>query len=248
MTRIIVLQHVAYEILGTMNPLLKDMGIRIKYVNFDRHPHAEPNIQGYDGLVILGGPMNVDQVGQHPHLKTEINVIQQAMSAQIPILGICLGAQLIAKANGAAVTKQLVPEIGWYALQPTDAAGEDPLLQHLQATEMIFQWHGDTFAIPHNAVHLVKGNDCLNQAFRIGDNIYGLQFHLEVDASMIERWLNVAVNKSELTKLQGKIDPEVIRAQTLRYIERSMQLSKLVFTEFCKLVGKVHPPMSFSSR
>jgi GMP synthase (glutamine-hydrolysing) len=248
MARIIVLQHVPYEILGTMNPLLKQMGIRIKYVNFGRHPHAVPNVEGYHGLVILGGPMNVDQVAHYPHLETEIKVIQHAMRLQIPILGICLGAQLIAKANGAKVEKHSCTEIGWYPLEKTAAGEQDPLLCHMNSQETIFQWHGDTFAIPDNAQHLVRGHTCENQAFRIGDNVYGFQFHLEVDAAMIERWLNVAVHKAELSKLEGQIDPAIIRAEIPKYIDRSMALSKLVFTEFCKLVGKTHPPVSFTSR
>lgn len=248
MAKIIVLQHVPYEILGTINPLLKQLGIRIKYVNFGRHPHAAPRIKGYDGLVILGGPMNVDQVDLHPHLLTEVKLIKEAMRAQVPILGICLGAQLIAKANGASVRKHSCTEIGWYTVEPTDDGCKDTLLRHFAKQERVFQWHGDTFDIPKNAVQIAEGTSCKNQAFRIGNNIYGLQFHLEVDAAMIERWLNVAAHKVELSGLQDQIDTAVIRAEIPRYIERSQALSKLVFMEFCKMVGKEHPPISLNSR
>lgn len=246
MAKIIVLQHVPYEILGTINPLLKQLGIRIKYVNFGRHPHAAPSITGYDGLVILGGPMNVDQVKMYPHLQREVMLIKAAMRAQVPILGICLGAQLIAKANGAQVQKHSCTEIGWYSVKPTAAGRQDTLLGHFAEQEQVFQWHGDTFDIPTNAVMIAEGETCKNQAFRIGDNIYGLQFHLEVDAAMIERWLNVAANKTELNTTQ--IDPVAIRAEIPKYIERSKALSKNVFMEFCKMVGKEHPPISLVSR
>src|SRR6056297_3056447 len=106
MARIIVLQHVAFEILGTMNPLFKQQGISIRYINFSREPDARPRLDGYDGLVILGGPMSVNESHLYPHLKFEMELIKQAMKQQMPILGICLGAQLIAKANGAAIKKK----------------------------------------------------------------------------------------------------------------------------------------------
>lgn len=167
MAKIIVFQHVPFEILGTMNPLFKQQAIRIKYVNFGRHPDSHPNILGYDGLVVLGGPMNVDEVEQYPHLDTEIKCIRQAMANNIPILGICLGAQLIAKANGAKVKKNIQKEIGWYDVTPTEAGELDPLIKHFNGSEKIFQWHGDTFELPENAVHLASSKLCNNQAFRI---------------------------------------------------------------------------------
>ena len=97
MKKLLVCQHVPFEILGTLNPMLKSAGLRIQYVNFGRHPDARPDLGGYDGLVILGGPMNVGQVEAYPHLATELEMVRQALEMDIPTLGICLGAQLIAK-------------------------------------------------------------------------------------------------------------------------------------------------------
>ena len=111
------------------------------------------------------------------------------------MLGICLGAQLIAKTLGAAVYPNQEKEIGWYDVSPTDHAQNDPLLGPFSATEKIFQWHGETFDIPQSTRHLAFSSLCANQAFRYGDNVYGFQFHLEVDEPMIHRWLRVAENQ-----------------------------------------------------
>src|ERR1041385_5239346 len=120
--RLLVLQHVAHEILGTLDPLLKRAGFRIRYINFSRHPDAQPSVDGYDGLVILGGPMSVDDSDRLPHLVTEMHLIEQAMKRDLPVLGICLGAQLIAKTLGAAVYPNREKEIGWYDVAPSDDA------------------------------------------------------------------------------------------------------------------------------
>lgn len=248
MKKIMVFQHVAYEILGTLNPLLKDAGFRIKYVNFGRHPQMEPSLEGYDGLIILGGPMNVDQHHQHPHLSYEVRVIKHAIKKDIPILGICLGAQLIAKALGARVYPNTEKEIGWYPLSLTEAGKKDPVLGSFQETEKIFQWHGDTFEIPESAILLASSPLCTHQAFRYQDKIYALQFHLEVDQAMIERWLNVPAHKEEIKSLGGKVDVEKIRQQTSLNIERLKILSEQSFSSFVRLFGTTKKYQRLPSR
>lgn len=237
MKKILVCQHVAYEILGTLNPLFKDNGFRIRYVNFSRHPDLKPTLENYQGLVILGGPMNLGQTDTYRHLLHEIEMIEYAMEKGIPTLGICLGAQLIAKALGAEVGSNREKEIGWYDVSLTKEGKKDPIFSHFDGTEKIFQWHGDTFKIPQGAVHLASSPSCANQAFRFGDSVYGFQFHLEVDEPMIARWLEVPLHLNELDKLKGKIDPENIRQETPLYIDRLKDLSRKTFTEFIKLIG-----------
>ena len=236
--KILVFQHVAHEILGTLNPTLKDAGFRIRYVNFGRHPDAVPEIDRYQGLVVLGGPMNVDQVREYPHLETEVRAIEQAMQRRIPILGICLGAQLIAKALGSSVNESPEKEIGWYEVTPTAEAQSDPLLGHLGEKEQIFQWHGDAFTTPKSAVHLASSAGCNGQAFRYDDNVYGFQFHLEVDEPLIERWLHVPHHERELHALKGDSGANEIRQATKCNMPRLSEIADRTFREFVQLFGE----------
>ncbi len=236
MRRLLVFQHVPYEILGTLDPLLRDAGFRIRYVNFGRYPDIRPDISRYNGLVVLGGPMNCDQSDRFPHLTTEVELIREAIAGGLPVLGICLGSQLIARALGARVYKNPVKEIGWYNLEPTKAGRKDPLFTHFQSSQKIFQWHGDTFDIPHGAVHLATSPDCPNQAFRYADNVYGLQFHLEVDEPLINRWLSTPAHIRELESLGDHPHrTDKIRRDTAEYAEQSVQLGNRVFGEFAQL-------------
>ena len=128
------------------------------------------------------------------------------MEQRRPILGICLGAQLIARAMGAAVYSNRANEIGWYDLRFTDAAAGDPLFQGL-SVETVFHWHGETFDLPPGAELLASSDLCRNQAFRLGDRVYGLQFHLEVTPEMIADWCTQDDNCGDLRELQSVIDP-----------------------------------------
>lgn len=237
MKKLLVLQHVAHELLGTLNPLLKRAGFRIRYVNFARHPDAQPSLDGYAGLIVLGGPMSVNDSNRLPHLGTELKLIEEAMRRDIPVLGICLGAQLIAKTLGAAVYQNREKEIGWYDVSPTTDASSDPLLTPLQTTEKIFQWHGETFDIPNSARHLAFSSFCANQAFRYGTNVYGFQFHLEVDEPMIHRWLKVPENQREISTLRGDHHVEQIYSETPQHMPRLGEISERVFRAFIDLFG-----------
>lgn len=248
MKKLLVCQHVAYEILGTLDPMLRNAGFRIRYVNFSREPDARPRVDRYHGLVVLGGPMCLDEIGSYPHLETEVALIREAVRAEIPVLGICLGAQLLARALGAGVRRNPEKEIGWYDVSVTDEGRRDPLFERFGESEKIFQWHGDTFEIPDGAVRLAGSASCANQAFRYGESAYGFQFHLEVDEPLIERWLNVPIHVAELEALGGKIDPEVIRRETPGNIERLFELSRFAFGAFIELLGHRRRHRVLSSR
>lgn len=235
MRRLLVFQHVPFEILGTLHALLKARGFRLRYANFGRHPEARPDVTRYNGLVVLGGPMSVDDTERHPHLAVEVACIRQAIDRGLPVLGICLGAQLIAKALGARIYANAVKEIGWYEVFPTLAAQDDPLFKDFGAVEKIFQWHGDAFDLPTGAVHLASSRTCSYQAFRYGTTVYGLQFHLEVDERLIERWLTVPEHCAELAQERGRTDPETIRCETTLYIQQSRGISDRVFSRFIDL-------------
>lgn len=237
MRKIIVFQHVAHEILGTLNPLLKSEKFRVRYINFHRTPEIRPTIDKYNGLVILGGHMGVYEAERYKHIKVEMELIEQALKKQIPILGICLGAQILAHVLGANVRKHTEKEIGWCDVHLTAEGKKDRLLEHFKPHEKIFQMHGDTFDIPKTAVHLAKSQICEGQAFCYKDKAYGLQFHLEVDGPMIKRWLKMPHNLKELESSNGKYSLQTIESETEKYLAHSVDLSTRTFSNFIKMFG-----------
>jgi GMP synthase (glutamine-hydrolysing) len=238
MSRLLVFQHVAAEPLGTLDPLIRRRGHRIRFVNFERDPDAQPNIDRYRGLVVLGGPMNVEDQGHRPHLRTELRVIEQALRQGKPVLGICLGAQLLAHVLGAPVRRHERPEIGWYDLHLTDAGQADPMLGKLAPRTPVFQWHGYTFDLPEGAVQLARTDTCEQQAFRWGDSAYGLQFHPEVDEPLIERWLEKPEHADELCHPALPHGRETIREHTRERAAPLQQQAAPAFEAFLDLVGR----------
>jgi GMP synthase (glutamine-hydrolysing) len=233
MRKLLVFQHVPYEPLGTLDRQFRAAGFRIRYVNFHRQPDARPDVRRYHGLVVLGGPMAADAADRHPHLAVERGAIADAVGARIPVLGICLGAQLIAACLGGRTLRRAAREIGWVDVSPTDAGRADPLFSHFERQEKIFQWHSDTFTLPPGATHLVSSALCAHQAFSYGESVYGLQFHLEADGALIERWLRTPQYLAELAEGGGMTADDVHR-QTLRFAHRSTALSTAVFGEFIR--------------
>ncbi len=227
--KILVFQHVPYEPLGTLDPLLKESGFRIRYVNFGRDPHVRPSLDRYAAVIVLGGPMNADQIDSHPNLITEVDILREALDRDMSVLGICLGAQLLAKALGGSGRRNPTREIGWYDVELTQQGREDPVLSTFATRQEVFQWHEDGIELPQGAVHLASSPASRVQAFRWGEHAYGLQFHLEVDSSLVERWLTVPSHQATLVEEQGQIDPAVIRARTRDSIGALQDLSRRTF-------------------
>jgi len=176
--------------------------------------------------------MNSDQIDAHPNLITEIEIIREAVSRDMSVLGICLGAQLIAKALGGTVSRSATREIGWYDIALTSDGACDPVLSRFASVQQVFQWHEDGILLPPGAVHLASSDACNVQAFRHGKHIYGFQFHLEVNQSLIERWLTVPANQRVLQDEAGHIDPDVIRTQTAKLVHDLEHLSQATFSRW----------------
>lgn len=169
-----VLQHVPYEGLGSMRRYLERRGADIEFVHLWRGDPL-PALSECDLLIAMGGPMSVTDFDQHDWLRAETDFIAEAIQTDKPVLGVCLGAQLIAQAMGARVDRNRQEEIGWFEVQGMQAPGCFGFPSSFPA----FHWHGDTYALPPGAVQLARSAACEQQAFQLGRRVIGLQFHLE---------------------------------------------------------------------
>jgi GMP synthase (glutamine-hydrolysing) len=231
---ILVLQQVAHERLGSLEDHFRQAGLAWRYVELYREVPPRLDLDRAAGLVVLGGPMNVDEVDKYPFLAREIGWIQEAVDQGIPFLGVCLGSQLLAKALGAKVYPNEVKEIGWYEIELTAEGLADPLLVGSQPRETVFQWHGDTFDLPPGAVHLAWSSQCRHQMFRYGRAAYGVQFHVEMTPQMVHAWLGEPDNCNELSRLDY-IDPAGIRANTPACFPRMQSFAKRLLPRFAAL-------------
>jgi GMP synthase-like glutamine amidotransferase len=202
--RVLAFRHVPFESLGLIEPALRTRHIEVDYADLYQTGALPPDIAVYDALIFLGGPMSVND--DLAFLRREMEFIRQATERRQPILGICLGAQLIARALGAAVRRNPASEIGWYDLHFTEAAAGDRLFHGL-FRETVFHWHGETFDLPPGAELMASSARCRNQAFRIGEAVSALQFHLEVTPEMIADWCVQDENCGDVRELKEVIDP-----------------------------------------
>ena len=238
MTKLLVIQHVPHERLGTFEEAFRRAGCSIMPLNTYDPTSAWPSLEAFQGLVIMGGPQSVCEQATYPYLTKELQLLRDILTRHLPILGVCLGAQLLAAALGATVTKNPDKEIGWYPLMREPDADGDALFEPFGQTETVFQWHGDTFALPKGAVRLASSPLCHEQAFRYRDHVWGLQFHVEVTEAMIRAWMQTPVNKAELASLKGVIDPMAIRRQSPQHVERLKELANHVAATFARITQR----------
>lgn len=193
----LVLKHIAIEGPGTLGDFLIKKGINLTTIELYKEDLylLSINLKEFIAVIILGGPMNVYEEDKYPFLKWENNFIKEVLRADMPLLGICLGAQLIAKAAGGKISKAPKKELGWFEVALEKETIRDRLFRGVEDNLRVFQWHEDTFTLPAQAVLLSRSNQ-LNQAFRIGQ-AYGFQFHIEVNAAIIKDWINYYFPKAK---------------------------------------------------
>jgi GMP synthase-like glutamine amidotransferase len=225
--RALVFRHTPVDDLGLIASALDTQGILHQYADLYAHPCAESLVNEADALIFMGGPMSAND--DHSFILREIQYIRDASERGQMVLGVCLGAQLIAKALGASVHANTVKEIGWAPVTFTRAAESDALLAGLHGAEMIFHWHGETFTLPPGAELLASSDACQHQAFRVGNLIYGLQFHLEVTPPMIAEWCREDEACGDAREVTQPIDPHA-------HATRSGELARLVFGRWCALL------------
>lgn len=229
-----IFRHTADESPGTLAAALDEAGLAWEIIDLWRALPNRFDPAALAGLVVLGGPMNADEVVRNPFLLPEVQWIRQAVDADLPVLGICLGGQLLAQALGGRVYRHRHKEIGWYDVEFTGAAVEDRLWGGMEQRQRLFQWHGDTFDLPAGGVPLAYSVSCPAQAFRYGTRAYGLQFHLEATAEVIQRWLNEPAGREEIAALDY-IDAVAMQAETAAGLAGMYPVARRVFGRFAEL-------------
>jgi GMP synthase (glutamine-hydrolysing) len=235
MEEVLVFQHDPFEELGFFADILEKHGADYRVV---RLFHGEMPTEEWDhvrALIILGGPMNVDEEDNFPFLRWEKRIIRAAIDEAVPMLGVCLGAQLIAATLGTPVFHGPVREIGWSPISITPHGQVDSLLGYLPENATVFQWHSDGFDLPAGAIRLATSAHYSTQAFRFGKAIYGLQFHLEVTPRMIERWID---ERSKDLALAPYVLPDKIIADTQSYAPTLKYYAERFLSEFVRRISR----------
>ena len=234
-----VIRHLAFEDLASFAPLLQAKNIHINYIeaaDFALQPEALSQVDALSDelLIVLGGPISVNDTDIFPFLEAEIALLQQRIAADKPTLGICLGAQLIAKAMGSSVYPGEVKEIGWIPLTLT-AAGEHSALRYLAAQHCsMLHWHGETFDLPAAAVLLASTENYTNQAFSVGENVLALQFHPEVNQRSLEKWFIGHIG--EIMASEG-VSVGQLRQDTQRHANQLEVQGELFFDSWINKIG-----------
>jgi GMP synthase (glutamine-hydrolysing) len=218
---------------GVFGPVIEERGHRLEEWSLAWYKPLPRPLDAYAGVLVFGGAMHADQEGHHPWLREENLFIQRVLDLHMPVLGICLGAQLLAKAAHAPVRRAESPEIGWFPVELNEEAADDPVLGRLPERFDSFQWHHYTYDVPAGAVELARSDTC-TQAFRLGESTWGVQFHPEVTFDQIERW----TDEPE----EVPVDAEAVLAETRERITEWNELGRDLCNAFVDVAERVAAP------
>ncbi|HDH53395.1 MAG TPA: GMP synthase [Nitrospirae bacterium] len=224
---ILIIKNIPAEGPGTIEEHLKSRRMPYRILEFSKGEKVS-DIAKYSHLIVMGGPMAVYEMDRYPYLRPEASLIKDFIENGKSVLGICLGAQMIAHALGAKVYPGGTQEVGWYNVDITTEGMEDPAVRALSVNNSryaeVFQWHGDTFELPVDAVRIASSVVYQNQAFRYGRNVYALQFHIEVTPEIIREWFEneKGVDVNKMLKQTNGIFPE--------YYKRAMNFYENFFS------------------
>ena len=235
MSEVLVLQHIGCETIGTIADVLARLSIAHRTIrSFEGQPVPAALSPKEKGLIVMGGPMGVYEAEKYPFLKKEMKLIEQALKAGVPVLGICLGSQLLASVLGAPVLPAKRKEIGWFPLKLTPDAVADPLFSVVRSGFMGLHWHGDVFPLPKGSVRLAGSELTEVQVYRHGHNAYGILFHMELTVAMIREWTR---------EFRGELDaagvpPEPILDGIEKRLPPLKEIGTRVFSRWADLVSR----------
>ena len=234
--RVLVLQHIACEHPGVFSEVMRERGVEPIPVELDENEPL-PDWREFDGVLAMGGPMGAGDDAEHAWLGPEKRLVREAVEAERPFLGVCLGVQLLAAALGARVYDAEQPEIGLLPVELTAEGRDDPLFAGLDERLMSLQWHGDTFDLPSGAVRLAHSPPVPNQAFRAGERAYGVQFHLEVTGGMAREWGEVPAYRRSLAETLGEEGGTAFLADVERRADELRPAARRLFSNWLDLAG-----------
>lgn len=233
MRPLLAIRHHDPHELGVGAEVFDELGVHYRYL--DAWAASDwPSLDEISGLIVLGGEMNADEIELHPFLARERGLLREAVERDVPVLGFCLGAQLLARALGAEVPRSPTPELGFHPAHLTEAGRNDPVLAPFEHTPRVFQWHVDTFDLPAGATLLAESDGVPHQAFRVGRAAYAVQFHFEASEEGIgawcERWAHVIRDDWGTT-------PEAVMEEVGKHHQAQRRAAREAFAAFALLLG-----------
>ena len=233
MTRTLVLQHLATEPPGIIGEAL-GARVDVEYIRVFAGELVPGDMNRVAGLVVLGGSMGVYEQNEYPFLAHEIRLIEAALKAQKPVLGICLGSQLLASALGAEVRKEAHKEIGWFPVTLSEAASADRVFRGVERSFIAYHWHGDVFDLPRGAVSLASSAQTQCQAFAYQERAYGVLFHLEATDKIVDDMVRGFAGELDQQKIKGA----EILAQAREHLPQSQRIGSAVFQNWASLIER----------
>ncbi len=233
----VALRHVAFEDLGLLAPIMDRHGWDVSFCEAAVDDLTHRSIKNADMIIVLGGPIGVYETSAYPFLTEEIALLEYRLSRNLSTLGICLGSQLMAKALGSRVFKGDIKEIGWGAVELTEAGASSCLSALRDDDAVVLHWHGDSFDLPAGASRLASNRNYENQAFAYGDNALALQFHAEADPRQLEEWY---VGHAVELAAAG-ISVTDLRAQTSKHQHGLALRAERIFGQWLRQITKTNP-------
>ncbi|HEX9122081.1 MAG TPA: type 1 glutamine amidotransferase [Actinomycetota bacterium] len=231
MKPILLVRNDAFETFGIAPATFAEAGVPVRVLEAIDPEAPRISLDDVSGVVVFGSSSNVEHANEQPFIKELRELTLEALDRDLPYLGVCFGAQVLAWSLDCPVMKAPVREVGFEPLRIEPAAGHDPVLSHYRDGDMVFQWHMDTFELPDQAHLLATGDGVRNQAYRLGERTWGVQFHFEIDGPEIELWLKEFALLGDLLEEWGKTSDQVWE-ETRRHLTAHEAKGREVFRRF----------------